>query len=1352
MNQNYVNMKRGYRWLALVLLLVFSFQGARVSAQCTKPSATIATPGVLSCTNRTITLHGSTSTVGASYSWTSTSGFTSYSSDPVISMPGTYYLVVTTPVGACSSDAVSVVVTQDTVQPDARTHVSDTMTCARPTVTINGLSNSSPVSYSWIGPSTFTATTQNINVTVNGGYTLMVKNTSNGCVSTAVAYVVKNVEAPTASAYVSGDLTCVVNSVNLTSSSATQGVTYRWTGPAGFTAISAQNTSTLLSGTHTVTTTNPHNGCTSSASVDVIADKVEPGATVTPTANTITCSVINSDLAGNSPSVGVTYLWSSPTVTISYPNVQNITVADSGTYVLTVTKAQNGCTSAASTKIAMDKNRPVATGSATPTAITCTTTSVQLNATSSANPASYKWVGPAAFGTQLTQNPTTAYSGGYVLSVTNTNNGCITTKAVVVSKNVSLPLGVAATNSGDITCKDNSTITGSSSTTGASFIWTSPTGASLTGASQSVATGGTYTLTVTHPTSGCTAITSTTVNQNVTLPSASANNDGAITCLKDSSTLTGNSSTIGVTYEWATSSGGTAVSTSQNYKVGASGTYYLRVINPANGCKGTSLTVVNKNVTPPLNVTAGNSNVITCQAPSSDLNASSTTSTVAYNWSGPGFSSTAKGPTVNAVGSYTVTVTNTANGCTATASTVVTANKTAPGASITQPANITCAARYVTIPASATATDVVYKWSGPSTFNSTEKSPSTNQPGSYTVTVTDNTNGCTSTASTVVGNDTLPPANVVASALDSITCVKSSAQVKVTSANSLASYSWSGPQGNISTNAALIAAPVKGSYKVTVTGSNGCTATASAVVVKDSIAPANVAAVSLGIINCTTSQVTVTGSSTTPNVTYLWSGPNISAGTTTPSVTTTITGDYRVTVTNPKNGCTATALATVNQNKTVPAAPSVSANPTKLTCSATSSLLTASSATTGVEYAWSGPGLVSNEATATANTNGTFNVTVTHTLSRCTSTGTTTVTIDTTHAQNVNAQVSNVIKCNAPSSTLTASSNLASGVTYTWSGPAGFGTVTNPIVTTTKAGLYNLAVTNNGNGCVTNKPFAVFIDTIKPKNVTAVSLDTLGCKVAQGILEAHTTSKNVDCLWHYLSDSNFDQMDSTAISTTDALGSWVFIATNTLNGCKVEVPVQVLFDETPPTIAFTPATGSTVLHNSVNTISTVAKSTYDYTWATTNGWSILGGQGTSSLTYNSGNTGTSSTISLHIEDNRGCTNDNSVTLTSVATKSAFAENQLSAQTIKDVELTTYPTPAVGKVNVEFASPEATDATVTVYNATTGSVVASLFDAQVDANQPYKLVFNENETLPAGVYICILKTKTKTITNKIVISK
>jgi hypothetical protein len=1267
-------------------------------------------------------------------------------------MPGTYYLVVTTPVGACSSLPATVVVTQDTAQPDARTQVLDTMTCTKTTITVHGLSNTSPVSYNWIGPNNYSVTNQqNINVTVDGGYTVMVKNTNNGCVSTAVAYVAKNVDAPTASAYVSGDLTCDIGTVNLTASSATPGVSYNWTGPAGFTASTVQNTSTTVGGLHTITTTHPRNGCTSTASVNVVIDRAEPGASISQSANSITCTTINSDLSGHSPSAGVNYRWSSPTVAISYPDVQNITVADSGTYVLTVKRAQNGCTSTASTKIAMDKTRPNASGVASPSAITCTNNVVNLNASSTSSPVSYKWVGPTGFGTKLTQNTTTNYSGGYILSVTNTNNGCITSKAVVVSKNVTLPTAVTASNTGDITCTAGSTINGFSNTPNAIFTWLDPNGATLTGATQNITTAGTYSLTVKHPTSGCTSITSTTVNQNVVKPSASASNDGAITCLKDSSLLTGSSTTSGVTYEWATSSTGTALSTQQSYKVGTPATYFLRVTNPANGCKSTTVTSVTKTVTPPANVMAGKSGALTCSVSSVQLNASTTTPSVTYQWSGPGFSSLSKDPSVSAIGDYHVTITNTTNGCTATASTTVTENKTLPGASITQPANITCAANYVTLHSSTVADSVTYLWSGPGTFNPTVSSPQTNVPGSYTVSITDAVNGCVSIASTTVGTDTLRPANVVALAIDSITCTKLKAKVRVSSSSSLVNYSWSGPLGAIATVNDTIDALSKGNYMVTVTGTNGCTSTASAYVTKDSIAP-DIAAHVSDILNCVNSEVTVTGSSTTPNVTYLWSGPNIAAGTVTPNVTVQAIGDYKVTVTNPKNGCTNEATATVSQDKTMPATPSIDVSPAKLTCTVDTVTLRVTPVS-GVEYQWSTSALpnsiISNRESAIVDSANTYRLKVTHTLSKCFVTTTKVVAIDTVHAQNVTAQSSQTITCLNQASNLTGNSNLTSNVSYHWSGPAKFRDTTLQMVSTRIPGLYNLAVTNTTNGCVTTKQVTVATDTIRPQDVTAASLDTMGCSYSVGRLVGSTSTQNVDAWWRYVANSDYDQQGLEASSFAEAPGLWMFEVTNNANGCKVAVPVTVIFDETPPTITFSPVSGSTVLHNSVNTISTLHKSNYTYTWLSDT-WAIAGGSGTSSVTYTAGNTGTHSVFSVHVVDNRGCFNDASATISAVAVKSALAENGMDPfAEISDVALTAYPVPANGKVTVEFVSPEQTYASIDVFD-TNGKLVNSLFAGNMLAKQRYTVTLNEKEDLQAGVYICILKTKTNTITKKVVI--
>src|SRR5439155_22813473 len=98
---------------------------------------------------------------------------------------------------------------------------------------------------------------------------------------------------------------------------------------------------------------------------------------------------------------------------------------------------------------------------------------------------------------------------------------------------------------------------------------------------------------------------------------------------------------------------------------------------------------------------SANGGRLTCTVTSIHITSSSPTGGVTYSWSGPnGFTSGDQNPSVSNPGVYTVTVTNTDNGCTSTASATVNQNITPPGAS----ANgglLTCAITSIHITASS---------------------------------------------------------------------------------------------------------------------------------------------------------------------------------------------------------------------------------------------------------------------------------------------------------------------------------------------------------------------------------------------------------------------------------------------------------------------------------------------------------------------------------------------------------------------------------------------------------------------------------------------------------------------------
>ena len=92
--------------------------------------------------------------------------------------------------------------------------------------------------------------------------------------------------------------------------------------------------------------------------------------------------------------------------------------------------------------------------------------------------------------------------------------------------------------------------------------------------------------------------------------------------------------------------------------------------------------------------------------------------------------------------------------------------------------------------------------------------------GTYTVTVTA-ANGCTSTSSKEVFEDTTPPTAGITnnSGTTELTCIQTSISLTATGG---VSYAWSSGE-----NTANISVTTAGTYTVTVTGANGCTSTAS---------------------------------------------------------------------------------------------------------------------------------------------------------------------------------------------------------------------------------------------------------------------------------------------------------------------------------------------------------------------------------------------------------------------------------------------------------------------------------------------------------------------------------------------
>ncbi|WP_185154540.1 hypothetical protein, partial [Fulvivirga sp. M361] len=76
--------------------------------------------------------------------------------NPTVTASGIYELTVTHPTNGCTSTA-QVTVEQNITEPGATAGVSDVLTCSLESVTLQGASATTGVTYAWSGPESFTS-------------------------------------------------------------------------------------------------------------------------------------------------------------------------------------------------------------------------------------------------------------------------------------------------------------------------------------------------------------------------------------------------------------------------------------------------------------------------------------------------------------------------------------------------------------------------------------------------------------------------------------------------------------------------------------------------------------------------------------------------------------------------------------------------------------------------------------------------------------------------------------------------------------------------------------------------------------------------------------------------------------------------------------------------------------------------------------------------------------------------------------------------------------------------------------------------------------------------------------------
>jgi len=739
---------------------------------------------------------------------------------------------------------------------------------------------------------------------------------------------------------------------------------------------------------------------------------------------------------------GTSYLWDDGSTTDSITVSPNINT----TYFVTVTNAY-GCSQSTNNMVVVS-TPPVLTVMG-PSDICAGNNAMMI--VSGAN--SYVWSNGVT-GDRITVNTQGIYT------VTGTDiNGCQSTASIPLTVH---PLPTIKINGRTLLCQNGTTTI---TATGAStYEWNT---GELT-QSKTVTYADTYTV-VGIDQYGCSASKSVTVTQ---APVTGTITGNRYLCHGQSTTLTvsddGNN-----TYHWYDGS------TSASINITAQGLYSVTVTN-ASGCQNTLSVQVNEYNNPTPNI----SGLLTiCESQTTTLRA---TGGSTYLWDN---GSTQPLITVNATGTYTVTVTD-QHGCTASTSASVIVNPE-PVVNVLAQTSV-CQGSPVTLTAISNAN--VFNWSNGQNTASITVTPmvSTN----YTVLVTDE-NGCTSTASQMVTVNSLPNAYLSA---PSTICQGDTATMTVSGG---ISYHW-----NTGQYSSTIRVTTGGTYSVDVYGTNGCSTTLQQSLVVNSLP---MATVTENAEICRGQQATLSTDAPT-GCTFFWS-----TGSHQSHITVSDAGTYRVTITN-ANQCSKVYSSEV----TVHELPVVNITGNSEICQGQTAVLTAMS-DADVQFVWS---TGDHNAYTTAYLPGPCTVTATNSYN-CSATASRTVVVHELPAPQING---NTIVCKGSSTTLTA----VGGSSYRWD----TGDSSNVIVVTPTVSRAYVVTVTNVYGCVASTAVMVTVNDLPEITFQG---NTTFC---EGTTTTIVASGARDYAW-----STGAQTSSVVLNST---GTYRVTATNNLNCSKTD--------------------------------------------------------------------------------------------------------------------------------------------------------------------------------------------------------
>ncbi len=697
---------------------------------------------------------------------------------------------------------------------------------------------------------------------------------------------------------------------------------------------------------------------------------------------------------------------------------------------------------------------------------------------------------------------------------------------------------------------------------------------------------GRFVLTVTDNFSGCVSTDTVEVRAAV-IPNAVALPETAvIKCNPDSLVLDGSPSSNGFEFLWSTTDGSIrpGTETQEQATVLAPGTYVLTVFSTLSNCSNTDTVVVSGDLEKPV-ADAGADAALGCNDDSTPIGGgmTSTGPDFTYQWTplnGGDICGPNDAPTADAcaAGLYELLVTDTTNGCTQTDTVEVQADTLKPFVFAGPDTSITCLVNVLELAGSASAQDpndnLSIEWTAANGGNilsgGTTLNPQIDAPGSYTLRVTNQDNGC-SAISTLIVEDLRQEVQVEAGPAQTLTCNTTLLTLdgSQSAAGSGISYLWTDAGGQTLSDSLTAEVDAPGLYYLTVTNAaNGCSSTDS-VEVLDGTTPPPVSIEMNGdtILTCAQDELILTGMTDTgnPDIVFLWTGPGVGCVTGGSTLTPTVScaGVYFLEVRNNATGCLNRDSVLITEDKVKPQV-TVQVNDT-LTCARTSVQIQGFTDAVDFQASWasSPPGATIQDPTTlnpTVFAPGVYVLTVQNNQNGCISSKPVTVLANTTQPEIV-IEGSLELDCSTPSTQLDAGGSTPANGQFSWTAiqgeiPAG---MENQPLIEVGPGLYSLLLTDPANGCTATSEVEVTLVGEIPTAVLPLQEVEKPCDQPTVLLDGSASSSGATIVYEWELVGSGPLGVSTPTLEASAAGLYILTVRDTAGGCSASDSVTVVF-------------------------------------------------------------------------------------------------------------------------------------------------------------------------------------------------